>query len=819
MSYYLLDSFDGLGPLTSHIPTECPIGSSWAIINGTFGDLGGSVLPYISGNYGIALIDIGSDNFELTWRSKYLAGGWMEHGGIALRSNAIGNDYYAIDMMYNPVAGKASIYGVPGHQVVFDPVNQSNNGGSHYFSGIDGQSYVWTVLMYGGDYAVYDNNRNLMLRAFDATKTGQYYIGPFNMQGGYQTNWDYIQVKPSNTDFPWKSFSLSGDSISNTTYTQWSGLVVAKYTGVARYQGLWLAKNHAVSGSTIQYHMAGQITSCISDNADFTIIALGTNDGATDDQAIYYGQLIRLWNALGKPIYCMGVLPKTVDNTRDVQNGWISGAVNQAIAAGVDVTYWNTDGWIDPVTETTDGLHPTDEGQAKIATRVLALLPAWGVSTSCAVTVPESQNTSDRYFIVIRDINGRKRFVLDNQISVSYNKKRYEAEDFTLVLDGNKHASIINSLHNGLDWRVEIMRSVPGCGVNWYKEFEGLYRSPDFDYSEKTSGIFTASGEGLKGLLRRRIIGYRAGTTGADKDCNALQAMREYVLQNCGIDATYQNGLNREAGNGVIPGFSIDESYQTSQGDITWSGSKEGEVLLDTLKAIAEEKKLDFWVESTNECGDIASIVAGIKNDGGPDYTNLYDLTGNPGGFVFKCKDFFIGSDKTISTNEDNPNPGRNLSGNVPIVFSYRNKNISGWRFKKDRGSEITRVIVFGSGDSLVRDWVSRNGDSIVDSPLNICEAVKSGSNQEYQFQLEQIAQDELAKALPKDNIEFIPVQTPNCLYGKHYFFGDLVTFSAGFIRSNFIISGVHNTIDGGGSNITFDLEYFTYKEENINGD
>jgi hypothetical protein len=40
----------------------------------------------------------------------------------------------------------------------------------------------------------------------------------------------------------------------------------------------------------------------------------------------------------------------------------------------VNCAYWNTDGWIDPATDTSDGLYPNAGGQIKIANQVLARL-------------------------------------------------------------------------------------------------------------------------------------------------------------------------------------------------------------------------------------------------------------------------------------------------------------------------------------------------------------------------------------------------------------------------------------------------------------
>jgi hypothetical protein len=68
----------------------------------------------------------------------------------------------------------------------------------------------------------------------------------------------------------------------------------------------------------------------------------------------------------------MGILPEINTAAGDANNPRIQAAVGAAAAAGVNCTYWNTDGWIDPSADTSDGLHPTEAGHAKILAEVLA---------------------------------------------------------------------------------------------------------------------------------------------------------------------------------------------------------------------------------------------------------------------------------------------------------------------------------------------------------------------------------------------------------------------------------------------------------------
>jgi lysophospholipase L1-like esterase len=171
---------------------------------------------------------------------------------------------------------------------------------------------------------------------------------------------------------PMKIVAFLGDSITSSGATQWSHLVPnsTKY-GTAN------AKNHAAPGNSIIGSMDAQTAAAATDNADVIFVALGTNDN--NDAGItaeYQENLVEIagTNANAK-IYCLGIWPKTSDAYRAANNTRIQTAVTNAAAAGVNCTYWNTDGWIDPSTETSDGLHPTTAGHIKIRDRVLALLP------------------------------------------------------------------------------------------------------------------------------------------------------------------------------------------------------------------------------------------------------------------------------------------------------------------------------------------------------------------------------------------------------------------------------------------------------------
>lgn len=118
----------------------------------------------------------------------------------------------------------------------------------------------------------------------------------------------------------------------------------------------------------------------------YVIIQYGHNDAAnavnqTDFEAAYL-QMIR-GLALACPtakILCTSIFNTTAFSTtiRDNYNTNISNAVTSL--GDADVTYVDTDGWIDATNDTTDGTHPDPDGYDLIVTQLAALVVDYAAS-------------------------------------------------------------------------------------------------------------------------------------------------------------------------------------------------------------------------------------------------------------------------------------------------------------------------------------------------------------------------------------------------------------------------------------------------------
>jgi hypothetical protein len=162
-----------------------------------------------------------------------------------------------------------------------------------------------------------------------------------------------------------RRIAILGDSISNsiTTDVDWPYHLVRDSA-----IGCVDCKNHAVSGQTVLTHMDAQTTASASDNADAIIVLLGINDTtSTGFEAEYTENLNELHSSNpNATIYALGLLPNS--GTPYVERRTTYNPLIAAAASAAGANYVDTAGWIDPATDTSDGLHPNATGAAKVVT-------------------------------------------------------------------------------------------------------------------------------------------------------------------------------------------------------------------------------------------------------------------------------------------------------------------------------------------------------------------------------------------------------------------------------------------------------------------
>lgn len=352
----LYDTFTGLGPFASHVPDVAPAGSGWSILSGSFSDLNGSdILNYSSGTNARAIIDTGLNDFDLTARFRVIDAA-QDEIVVIVRGNASLSSY--IRPYLNSYADRVQFTVYGGGGGAFGSYPLTNN-----------TYYTLRVLGWGKTIRMYVEGN--YVAGSDANTTPGTYVGLSKLQATSGPIWDWVRVERIDQT-EWKRITFIGDSITAANPGWFSPLCTSYHNGLTK------PNNHAFPGAKAGgTDFANQVTSTVTekDSMDFTLILIGTNDGS-DFTANYIAQLINLWNTWpGRPIYVLGILNRNPDNNRKVFNGYILSAVASAQASGVNVTYWITDGWIDPLIDTNDGLHPNATGNAKIVAQVLARLP------------------------------------------------------------------------------------------------------------------------------------------------------------------------------------------------------------------------------------------------------------------------------------------------------------------------------------------------------------------------------------------------------------------------------------------------------------
>lgn len=336
--------------------------------------------------------------------------------------------------------------------------------------------------------------------------------------------------------------------------------------------------------------------------------------------------------------------------------------------------------------------------------------------------------------VVLRNQSFNVVAVFDSWEHLSYKKQVNGIGSYSFKISGDDQRRFLFEL----DGTVQILRSLPGLGIDFYEEFLGFHRKKSRDVSNKGVVTFESSGVGLNDLLARTGINYPAATVKAYKYIQSESAMKEYVEENCGSSATISNG---RVVSGVLPNFRVEP---TTGFGIIWEGDRSYTNLLDVLSDIAKFSSIDFEV--------------------------YFDWITNE--FVFQTYTDQLGEDRTMVGLD--PTTGLNGAGNFPILFSLDRGNISTLNNTYDRTSEHNVITVLGSGDESTREKVVRYKPSVLDSPWNRIEISRSKDG--FESEMETFGDGVLNDEAPKKVVTFTPLMQPSCCYGKHFFMGDKIT-------------------------------------------
>lgn len=329
----------------------------------------------------------------------------------------------------------------------------------------------------------------------------------------------------------------------------------------------------------------------------------------------------------------------------------------------------------------------------------------------------------------IRVSNNSGAAVFDQFSDCAYTLKQNGLGSYQFTIDGNDpRVSYFTT-----DALIEIYRALPGVGIPYYREFVGLHQTPLKKTDESGKRTFTSFGNHLNDLLARRVVAWQKGRAEAHKTNNASVALKQYVLQNCGIEARADLGRVR---NGVMLGFGVEDDSQI-QGGI-WEGDRSMEVVYDVAREIAT--KAGFMFEITNDTQHLYYFRTAWTFGEDRTFTNINSLT------------------------------GRNGAGNTPVVFSTERGTAQYMEYEEDRAGEKNAVFATGTVNG-VDQTIFVESENAYDSPWNDREAVTTGGTRQDTTISELLtqAQETLSLNQMKRIFRFKPRQTSTALYGRDY--------------------------------------------------
>ena len=295
-------------------------------------------------------------------------------------------------------------------------------------------------------------------------------------------------------------------------------------------------------------------------------------------------------------------------------------------------------------------------------------------------------------------------------------------------------------------------------------ELEDVFfcRNWDKDVDDSGREITVITGVTANHLLWRRIVGYAAGTSQADKTDLADDFMKEVVTENLGTSAT------------AVRQFNI-----SIQGDLGAAPS--------LSKAFAWEKVLSV----------ARALQAQSRAAGTEVFFRLYANT--PTTFIFETMTGQPGQDRTVT-------------GNNPLLFGVKFGNVAGSRYSEEYIDEVNYVYAGGRGQGSDRNIQERSDDDRINiSQWNRIEAFAPATNATTDAGVQAVGDNRLVRGRPVRRYAPTLLSTESTPYGgSGWRLGDRSTINhIGNLQFDVIIRAVNVRVDGRGQEkITGYCEY-----------
>lgn len=283
------------------------------------------------------------------------------------------------------------------------------------------------------------------------------------------------------------------------------------------------------------------------------------------------------------------------------------------------------------------------------------------------------------------------------------------------------HDAIANLERDG---QVEVWRRDADNDVDWYVDFETLFRDEERFADDDGLSTFRAICPGQMDFLGRAIVAWAENTDNRSYfDAVKASTVMTYLVQyNATSDATTANGRIRTTDLANITCETDDDDGNV----ITLACAKQP--LIEALQDAARIGDRDFWLERTGAQA-----------------------------WTFRT-DNYLGTDKSAT-----------------VVFALNYGNMSNPVLRRNRLNEKTVVIVGGQGTDDDRLFEVRTGTNY-NATYNSVEAFHPATTYSVSAGLQAAGDVRLDELEARDELTWEIIQTPGSLYGRDYVLGDLVT-------------------------------------------
>jgi hypothetical protein len=289
--------------------------------------------------------------------------------------------------------------------------------------------------------------------------------------------------------------------------------------------------------------------------------------------------------------------------------------------------------------------------------------------------------------------------------------------------------------------RVEVWRRNRRAGIDWYRDFAGIYR--DGDLEGFGPGRFTGSGFGLRGLLAARVVAWKAGTANRSRFLNRRAETIATTL------AAYNAGPLALVSEGRL----LDGAWA----DFSVAADGENGPLLDWYCAYAP---------LLETLGDLAQVGEGD-----------FDVEVTGSGYAFVWRPGQLGADRRGEAR-----------------FGVELGNMAAPRYRVLRQGERTAAVVGGQDEGAARAVVVRYGTDWAAGRQ--WELFVDAGDVETTAGLEARGDRRLEERRARVDFNFEVVQTEGLAYGRDYFLGDVVTAVNPFTREEMGLQIVERDVE-----------------------